>query len=97
MTRTFLFSFLLYKYVRYSKNTNILIRFNLDGTNGSHQTVSDKMTETETWLYKNYTNTTNVPSAHGGAASAKINCKNVGLKGISTRAAARKDKTRKGS
>ena len=50
-----------------------------------------KMTETNIALQKSLQNT-NVPSAHGGAASAKINPKNAGIKDIvSTRAGARKD------
>ena len=50
-----------------------------------------KMTETNIALQKSLQHT-NVPSAHGGAASAKINPKNAGIKDIvSTRAGARKD------
>ena len=50
-----------------------------------------KMTETNIALQKSLQHT-NVPSAHGGAASAKINPKNPGIKDIvSTRAGARKD------
>ena len=49
------------------------------------------MTETNIALQKSLQNT-NVPSAHGGAASAKINPKNSGIKdSVSTRAGARKD------
>lgn len=50
-----------------------------------------KMTETNIALQKSLQHT-NVPSAHGGAASAKINPKNAGMKdSVSTRAGARKD------
>lgn len=50
-----------------------------------------KMTETNIALQKSLQHT-NVPSAHGGAASAKINPKNAGIKdSVSTRAGARKD------
>jgi hypothetical protein len=50
-----------------------------------------KMTETNIALQKSLQHT-NVPSAHGGAASAKINPKNLGIKdSVSTRAGARKD------
>lgn len=54
-----------------------------------------KMTETNVALQKSLQHT-NVPSgAHGGAASAKINPKNTGVKdSVSTRAGARKDGTR---
>jgi hypothetical protein len=49
------------------------------------------MTETNIALQKSLQNT-NVSSAHGGAASAKINPKNAGIKdNVSTRAGARKD------
>ena len=49
------------------------------------------MTETNIALQKSLQHT-NVPSAHGGAASAKINPKNAGIKdNVSTRAGARKD------
>ena len=49
------------------------------------------MTETNITLQKSLQHT-NVPSAHGGAASAKINPKNPGIKdSVSTRAGARKD------
>ena len=49
------------------------------------------MTETNIALQKSLQHT-NVPSAHGGAASAKINPKNAGTKdSVSTRAGARKD------
>ena len=52
------------------------------------------MTETNVALQKSLQNT-NVPSAHGGAASAKINPKSAGIKdSVSTRAGARKDGTR---
>jgi hypothetical protein len=52
------------------------------------------MTETNIALQKSLQHT-NVPSAHGGAASAKINPKNSGIKdSVSTRAGARKDGTR---
>src|SRR5882757_3356053 len=50
-----------------------------------------KMTETNIALQKSLQHT-NVPSAQGGAASAKINPKNPGIKdNVSTRAGARKD------
>jgi hypothetical protein len=50
-----------------------------------------KMTETNIALQKSLQHT-NVPSAHGGAASAKINPKNSGIKdSVNTRAGARKD------
>jgi len=53
-----------------------------------------KMTETNVALQKSLQHT-NAPSAHGGAASAKINTKNTGVKdNVSTRAGARKDGTR---
>jgi len=54
-----------------------------------------KMTETNVALQKSLQHT-NVPSAHGGVASAKINPKNTGTNkdSVSTRAGARKDGTR---
>ena len=78
--RTFIFLF--------EKGTLLTNTSYIGGTKEFQQTVSS---ESNITLQKSLQHT-NDPSAHGGAASAKINFKNAGVKdSVSTRVGARKD------
>lgn len=86
-------SFLLGTLHTHPKNTKTIILHRWDEWVPVSRLL--KMTETNVALQKSLQHT-NIPSAHGGVASAKINPKSAGTNkdSISTRAGARKDGTR---